>query len=114
MFHKITNEDVTLTLSHDEFNILHDMIYLKGQSHLYDIGEKHGIKDFDDPIEGEKFDAIPEVKLGTEIIYTLHYRVWGALKLINTKKVELTEEDVEDMEEMVDELFGLTKRSKDN
>tara|TARA_R100000808_G_scaffold7037_5_gene20652 strand:+ start:1954 stop:2352 length:399 start_codon:yes stop_codon:yes gene_type:complete len=76
MLKKITEENVTLTLSHNEFEVLHNMLYFRGDSHLYDIGEEKGIKDFDDEHELEKFYAIPEVSLGFTMITEFHYDIW--------------------------------------
>jgi len=103
MLHKVTSEDVTLTLSHDELKILHDMLYLH-HSHLYDIGEANGIKDFE--FEAEKFHAIPEVGLGFDIITKLHYDVLGEVRLINRKLPVLDEEQLKEMDKITDEIFG--------
>jgi hypothetical protein len=104
MLHKVTSEDVTLTLSHEELRILHNMVYLRGDSYLYDIGEEKGIKDFE--FEAEKFHAIPEVGLGFDIITKLHYDVLGEVRMINRKLPVLDEQQLKEMDKITDEIFG--------
>jgi len=104
MLHKVTSEDVTLTLSHDELKILHDMLYLKADTHLYDIGEANGIKDFE--FESEKFHSIPEVGLGFDIITKLHYDVLNDVRMVNQKIPILDEEYFKEMSKLTDEIFG--------
>jgi|TARA_A100001037_G_C15102577_1_gene614746 hypothetical protein len=93
MLHKITGKDVTLKLSHEELRILHNMVYLRGDSYLYDIGEEKGIKDFE--VEAEKFHSIREVAVGFDMITSLHYDIWAHpihRIAMNKNKPELTDE----------------------